>query len=226
MPTREEMLVHLTAPERRPALLVVDVQNSFADPELLASWGTPPEALELVASAVAGTDRLVGLARAAGVPVIWIELASDPARPWRASAWLRTGDPDTPYGPDEPCVAGTEGARWYGVEPGAGEARVAKRGYSGFHGTGLADLLHEQGIDWVTVAGLTTECCVAATAVDAFQHGYPVVVATDAVAAYDLEVQRAALNQLELTSAVLASSADLQRTWASWGAARLTGAHR
>jgi nicotinamidase-related amidase len=91
----------------RPALVVVDMQRSFADPALIAPYAPSPGALDAVAAAVTATADLVRAARDSGVPVVWVELGSDPARRWRASQWLRTGDPDAPYGPDEPCVLGT-----------------------------------------------------------------------------------------------------------------------
>jgi nicotinamidase-related amidase len=211
---RERQLSFLSAPERRPALLVVDVQRSFGDPGFLASYGLDERASALVESAVTGVERLVEAGRAAGVPVVWIELASDPARPWRSSAWFRDGDLDAPFGPDEPCVIGTPGAQWYGVAPAEGEQRVAKRHYSGFLGTGLETHLRASGVDCVVVAGLTTECCVAATATDAFQLGWPVVVPPDAVAAYDTRVHENALEQLALNVAVLSTVDEIARVWA------------
>ncbi|MFI5952776.1 cysteine hydrolase family protein [Cryptosporangium sp. NPDC051539] len=198
----------------RPALLVVDVQRSFGDPAFLAGYGLTPAASAAVASAVTTTASLVDAARAAGVPVIWVGLGTDPGAPWRASLWLRTGDPDASYGPDEPCLLGTPGADWYGLAPAAGETRVAKRGYSGFLGTGLEAHLRATGIDWVAVAGLTTECCVAATATDAFQLGWPVLLPTDAVAAYDTGMHEAALAQLALNVGVLTTTPELTARWA------------
>ncbi|WP_236794524.1 cysteine hydrolase family protein [Amycolatopsis sp. GM8] len=194
---RARQLDHLRG--RRPALLVVDVQRSFAGPGF-------EDAISVMA-------RLVDTARDRDVPVVWIELASDPANPWRASAWFRGGDADAPFGPDEPCVLGTPGAEWYRLAPAAGEPRVAKRGYSGFLGTDLENLLRAREIEWVAVAGLTTECCVTATATDAFQLGWPVLVPADAVAAHDPAVHENALGQLALNVAVLSSAEELAGIW-------------
>ncbi|TQS43916.1 cysteine hydrolase family protein [Cryptosporangium phraense] len=196
-----------------PALLVVDVQRSFGDPAFLAGHGLSPAASAAVEAAVTTTKTLVDAARARDVPVVWIGLGTDPATPWRASLWLRTGDPDAPYGPDEPCLIGTPGAEWYRVAPAPGETVVTKRGYSGFLGTGLESRLRDAGIGWVAVAGLTTECCVAATATDAFQLGWPVLLPTDAVAAYDPGMHEAALAQLALNVAVPTTAEDLTALW-------------
>lgn len=191
----------------RPALVVIDVQHSFADPELLEGWGLDASALEAVGAAVRTTADLVAAARASRVPVVWVELATDPARPWRASLWLRIGDPDAPLPADEPCVVGTPGAQWYGMAPAEGELRVRKRGYSGFRDTRLDPWLRDLGVDHLIVAGLTTECCVAATVFDAVQSEWPVLLVTDATAAYSAALHESALAQLALNAAVLVDAA-------------------
>jgi nicotinamidase-related amidase len=194
---------------RAGALLVVDVQRSFADLAFLGDYGLDSAAENALAAAVRATAALVGTARAAGVPVIWIELASDPDRLWAASNWLRGRGFDEPMGDDEPCVIGAPGAEWYGLSPAAGEPRVAKRHYSGFQGTDLHARLQELGVVWVAVAGLTTECCIAATATDAFQLDYPVLIPGDATAAYEVRVHENALEILALTAARVVSCDEL-----------------
>lgn len=198
----------------KPALLVVDVQRDFADPACLSALNLADAVLADLDAAVRAIAGLVDTARGLGVPVVWVELGSDPARPWRASNWLRAGDYDAPMGEDEPCVVGTPGAAWYGMEPTEGEMRVVKRGYSGFLGTDLdARLRGELGCDWLTVVGLTTECCVQATAQDALQLDWPVLIARDATAAYDETVHDVALAQLELNVAVLCGSDEVAALW-------------
>ena len=81
------------------------------------------------------------------------------------------------------CVAGSDGAQ---LHPALDTARVDvildkgtdrdTEGYSGFDGTELAALLRERGIDRVTVAGLATDYCVRATALDALREGFEVIV--------------------------------------------------
>jgi nicotinamidase-related amidase len=191
------------------ALLVVDVQRSFGDPAYLADYGLDDAESDALVAAIAATGRLVDVARDSGVPVFWIELASDPATPWGSSNWLRGGDPSV-MAADEPCIVGTPGADWYGVSPAAGEPRILKKHYSGFHQTSLDELLQSSGVEWVVVAGLTTECCIAATATDAMQNGYPVLIPTDATAAYEVRIHENALEQLALSVARLTTVADLE----------------
>jgi nicotinamidase-related amidase len=213
---RDRQLAAL-APEAG-ALIVVDVQRSFGDPGHLASYGLDAAAEAAVAAAVTRCAALVEAARRRGVPVYWVELGTPADERWRASAWLNTGDPDAPVGPDEPCVLGTPGAEWYGMTPLAGEPRIVKRGYSGFVGTGLGDRLTADGVGWVAVAGLTTECCVAATATDAFQRGWPVLLVDDATAAYADDIHRAAVTSLALNVAVVVDTAEVEGVWAGHAA--------
>lgn len=211
--TDELREAQLSSLGHRPALVVVDVQRDFGDPAQLADYGLTTEALADLDAALTRIGDLIDAARAGGVPVVWVELGSDPARPWHSSSWLRSGDYGAPMGPDEPCVLGTPGAEWIVRQPADGELRVVKRGYSGFLGTDLEAQLRRAGHDWLTVVGLTTECCVAATAQDAMQLDWPIVIAQDATAAYDLDVQKAALLQLSLNVGVLADVDEVTALW-------------
>ena len=206
----------LAALENLPgALLVVDVQRSFADPAYLGDYGLDEAASASVVDAIATIARLVDAARSLGVPVVWIELGSQPGRVWRSSGWLRGAPLDAAMSPDEPCVVGTPGAEWYGLEPADGEIRVVKRVYSGFFETGLEQRLRDAGVEWVAVTGLTSECCVAATATDAMQLDFPVVIASDATAAYDVRINTNALEQLALNVGRIVTSTDLEHLLAS-----------
>jgi nicotinamidase-related amidase len=56
---------------------------------------------------------------------------------------------------------------------------------SAFHGTDLHARLTSIGVDTLILAGCTTSCCVRATAVDAMQYGYRVLLAREAVGDFD-----------------------------------------
>src|SRR3954467_546258 len=60
-------------------------------------------------------------------------------------------------------------------------------GYSGFDGTDLATILRDRGIDKVTVAGLATDYCVRATALDALREGFAVTLDTAASRGIDAQ---------------------------------------
>ena len=87
----------------------------------------------------------------------------------------------------EHCVAGTPGAELHAALDAARVDVIvdkgkdpATEGYSGFDGTNLAALLRDRGIDRVTVAGLATDYCVRATALDALREGFAVTLDTAA----------------------------------------------
>ena len=203
----------LTALRGQPgALLVVDVQRSFADPGHLRHLDKAVRAR--VAAAVEATARAVEAARRSGVTVVWTQLRVPPDDVWPASNWFRGIGEDDPWPNEwEPCVEGTAGVEWYRVEPAAGEAVVPKRTYDGFHGTALADVLAGAGAEWLAVAGLTSECCVLATAGGAFTRGFPVVVVAEATTAYEAAAHEAALLVFSLTCAVVAGLDDVAAVW-------------
>ncbi|GAA3816252.1 cysteine hydrolase family protein [Cellulomonas soli] len=195
----------LPGPVEQGAVVVIDVQRSFADPAFLPWVGAA--GLEAVAAAVATTARLVAGAREQGVPVVWVALEQDPSEPWDTSLWLRRVPADAVWpGADEPCVAGTPGAQWFGVAPEPAETVVRKTRYSGFVGTTLATELQAAGVTWFVAAGLTTECCVGSTVWDGFQRGWRTVVASDATAAYDPDVHTTTLRVLAENAAVVATT--------------------
>jgi nicotinamidase/pyrazinamidase len=89
--------------------------------------------------------------------------------------------------------------------------------YSGFfdnhrrRATGLGDWLRQQGVREVLVAGLATDYCVRATAMDALDLGFRVTLAVDACRGVGLgpdDVARA-LTELQAAGARLATTASL-----------------
>jgi len=87
----------------------------------------------------------------------------------------------------------------------------ATEGYSAFDGTDLARRLRDDGIRRVFVAGLATDYCVKATAIEARQHGFEVVVVTDAIAAVAVETgdERRALEAMRAAGCALATSEEI-----------------
>ena len=169
----------------RTALIVVDVQNDFADPEgSLAVAGGP----EVVAAA----NAEVAAATAAGAPVFYTQ-------DWHPA--------DTPHfekdGGTWPvhCVQDTWGAQLHPDLHVRGEVvRKGEHGEDGYSGftmkdpvsgasvpTPLADALRARGVERLVVLGLATDYCVRATALEGREQGWPVEVPWAAVRAVDLE---------------------------------------
>jgi nicotinamidase/pyrazinamidase len=167
------------------ALLVVDVQNDFADPAGSLS--------------VRGGDAIIPILNAeirraieAGVPVLYTQ-------DWHP--------PDTPHFAKDGgvwpvhCVRDTWGAALHPQLTAAGptvrKGVDGQDGYSGFsvrdptsgvtQETVLEPMLRERGIERVVIGGLATDYCVKATALDAVNLGFETAVLTDAIAAVDLE---------------------------------------
>jgi nicotinamidase-related amidase len=153
---------------KRPALVVVDMSVGFTDP------ASPLHCdLEEVVSEI---ERLLVATRAARLPVVYTTVAYDEAGKQTAAVFIDK----------VPALLTLEaGSRWVEIDPRlapkAGETVVKKLFASAFYRTPLASLLAAQQCDGLIVTGASTSGCVRATAVDALQHGYRVVVPREAV---------------------------------------------
>ena len=186
------------------ALVVVDVQNDFADPRGSLSVKGGDDIVPRV-------NELVAAARAADATVAYTQ-------DWHP--------PDTPHFAKDGgiwpvhCVRDTWGAAFH---PGlAVDGEVVRKGtggedgYSGFTmrdpvsdqeaSTGLDERLRAHGVDTVVVVGLATDYCVKATALDAVRLDYPTTVVRDCIAAVDVEPGdgERALRELEVAGVTLA----------------------
>jgi nicotinamidase/pyrazinamidase len=181
------------------ALLVVDVQNDFADPAGSLSVRGGPEV-------VRAANAEVQAALAAGALVVYTQDWHPPETPHftaQGGVW------------PVHCVGGTWGAELHPELTVAGH-RVHKGtggedGYSGFtmrhptdgdeRGTGLAELLAEHAVTHVVIVGLATDYCVRATALDALRLGFAATVLRRAVAAVDVAPGDGAAALIELVAA-------------------------
>ena len=169
---------------RRPALIVVDMSVGFTDPSSPLHCD-----LEDVVGAI---GSLLGAARAARLPVLYTTVAYDDAGKERASVFIDK----------VPALLTLEaGSRWVEIDPrlapAGGEPVVRKLFASAFFGTPLASMLAAQQVDGVIVTGASTSGCVRATAVDALQHGYRVVVPREGVADRQAGPHEAALFDID-----------------------------
>ena len=166
------------------AIIVVDVQNDFADP---AGGLSVAEGAEVVPA----LNREVARARASGALVVYTQDWHPPSTPHFAK--------DGGIWPVH-CVAGSWGAE---LHPGlivdgpiVRKGTNGEDGYSGFTmrdpttgaeaPTELEELLQAHGARRVVIGGLATDYCVKATALDARRLGHPTSVLADAIRAVDL----------------------------------------
>lgn len=171
--------------DARTGLIVVDVQNDFADP---AGSLSVPGGAEVVPVANAEVEA----ATAAGAFVVYTQ-------DWHPRETPHFKD----FGGVWPvhCVAETWGAEFApGLEVRGDVIRKGSNGEDGYSGFTMRDpqtaetiptplnaLLKTRGIEQVVVIGLATDYCVKATALDAITLGYGVTVLRDGVRAVDLK---------------------------------------
>jgi isochorismate hydrolase len=82
------------------------------------------------------------------------------------------------------------------IERRPSDVEVVKKRYSAFFGTQLAQLLKSVPCSHLVIGGVNTHACVRATAVDAFQLDYKVILAVDSIASYDDEYHRESIRYL------------------------------
>ena len=168
------------------ALVVVDVQNDFADPKgsLSVEGGT---------AIIPTINAEIAAARESGGLVVFTQDWHPPSTPHFAK--------DGGIWPVH-CVANTWGAELYPDLHAPKDAPLVRKGvngedgYSGFttrdpvtgetKPTELEAILRDRGIETIVVCGLATDYCINATALDARRLGFPTFVLLEAMRAVDL----------------------------------------
>ncbi len=146
------------------ALVVVDMQNDFADPKGALFVPQAPATLPVITG-------LLQRARAAGARVVYTQ------------DWHSPDDPEFAIWPKH-AVAESWGAEILSeLKPHTGDTVIKKTRYDGFYGTPLDHWLHYWCIRNVVVCGTVANICVLHTAGSAALRWYQVVVPEDAVSA-------------------------------------------
>ena len=162
------------------ALLVIDVQRFFIDPD---SQSFVPTSRAIMPN----IKRLIDKFRELGQPVIFTRHAYlDDEDPGIMDLWwgdsIRDSDPLSYIShkllplPDEPVIRKTR--------------------YSAFIGTGLEAMLRERGIETVLITGVVTHLCCESTAREAFMKDFAVYMAIDGTASYSEELHISSLRGL------------------------------
>lgn len=129
----------------KAVLLVVDVQVGV----MAQAW----DAARVIGKVALAVER----ARAAGVPVIWVQHIN------------------------HELVTGSPAWQWVSeLVPAAGETRVHKRYNSAFEATELDAVLAQLGATHIVLAGASTNWCIRATAYGALDRGYDLTLVSDA----------------------------------------------
>jgi nicotinamidase-related amidase len=166
----------LTTLDPVPALVVIDLQQGIVSGP--------------VASAVPPAVALARAFRRHGLPVVLVNVTG--RAPGRTDAG--NGRPGASR-PDGALPSGwADIIDELGRQPG--DHLITKRRRSAFHDTGLDTLLRDLAVTQVVLAGVSTSSGVESTARSAHDHGYHVVLATDAMADPDPGCHRHSLTRV------------------------------
>jgi nicotinamidase/pyrazinamidase len=161
----------------RDCLLAVDLFTDFSHED-------GDRLLESLRERSTGLVRAIEDARSSSLPVIY---ANDTFGIWNGDARQLV----------RRALDGPGGDVLAQVAPRDEDAFVVKPRYSAFDLTPLELVLAEHETERILLVGMTTEMCVAQTAIDARERDYKVTVITDACAAVDPELEQTALRYLE-----------------------------
>jgi maleamate amidohydrolase len=191
----------------RPALIVVDVNLGFTDPE-------SPLVCDLE-DVVAAIQRLLREMRRAGFPVVYTTVSYTKGDKRTAAAFIDK----------VPALLTLEaGSRWVEIDPRIAplpdEPVLNKLFASAFYGTALASFLAANGCDSLIVTGASTSGCVRATVVDALQHGYRPIVPREAVGDRNPAAHEANLYDMDTKYADVVSLGEVLAHLDEVGAAR------
>lgn len=195
----------------KTALLVVDVQVDFAAAHgVLGRVGVDMAPAEPVIDRI---EAMIAGARAAGATIGFMRVVTRPETDSIAlTTWMaRRGR----AGGEAICREEGGGADYYRVTPQPGDIEISKLKYSSFWGTDLDEQLRGRGIDTLVIAGITTDCCVDATARDAFHRDYHVFVVSDGCTAYDDSLHNGSLHSMSEHCVLLTTSDAVVEEWAS-----------
>ncbi|MEH7383456.1 isochorismatase family protein [Bacillus sp. JJ1533] len=152
----------------KPVIIVVDFMKGFTSVECALGSDLDNE--------VNATKGLLDIARGNKIPVIFTTVCYEPH--FKDGAYFVEKVPA--------LKVLTQGSKWTEIDERLGrreneEPLIVKKFASSFFGTNLASILASENVDTTIITGCTTSGCVRATAVDALQHGYRVVIPEECV---------------------------------------------
>ncbi|MHC4403695.1 MAG: cysteine hydrolase family protein [Planctomycetota bacterium] len=200
----------------RTALLVVDMQRGFLDPDAALEV---PEGRQIIPN----VRRLVDLCRRKRVPVVFTEFV------YATSVPCLRGDPfgiehlpaepgkPTGFGsPSDNCLIGpVAGAGPNSADtvpdlaPRPDELVIRGHTYDKFYGTPLDLALRGRDVRYLIITGVVTDVCVNSTLMSAANRDYRVTAVTDGVATLWPEIQEACFQVWKRKFARLRTTAEL-----------------
>lgn len=178
----------LTVLEPNCALIVIDLQRNIVD----------APAIQSAARAVVELSAAMAAAfRSHDLPVVLVNVTG--AAPGRTERRRPQ--------PTERSARGADLADELDVQPG--DHLITKRRRSAFHDTGLDTLLRDLGVTQVVLAGISTTSGVEGTARAAYDHGYHVVLAVDAMLDADAQAHANSVQRIFPKLGETAASAEI-----------------
>lgn len=172
----------LTTIDDNTALVLIDLQNG-----IMSAPATPHSAADVLARSV----ELAEVFREHGAPVVLVRVSRAPNGidwvPGRTEQGGRTSNGTPPQGWDQ-IVDDLAGH--------AGDIVVTKRNWGAFYGTDLDLQLRRRGVTQIVLGGVATSIGVDSTARAAFEHGYHVTLATDAMSDLDADAHRHSVEKI------------------------------
>ena len=157
---------------RRTAIVVMDLQKGIV---------VLPAAPHSAANVVARSNELLAAARSAGAQAVLVHVGRSPdggdALKMAVDKPMHTGAPPPPdwseFVPE--------------LDRQPGDIVILKRQWGAFYGTELDLQLRRRGIKTIILCGIATPFAVESTARDAYERGYELVFAEDAMAGRNAE---------------------------------------
>jgi ureidoacrylate peracid hydrolase len=196
------------------ALLLVDVQNDFAaDGGAMHREGRD---VSMAQAMVPRLGRLLEVARAAKVRVVWIRNVYNTGPNWYLSeVWLEQARRrrNGAYIDYPVCEPNEWNGDFYQIRPKPDEVVVTKHRYGAFESTDLDLVLRSQGVRTVIMTGIATNVCVETTARQAFLRDYYVVFVSDCTATYSQAQHEATLFNIDQFFGQVVTSQEVMACW-------------
>ena len=180
---------------QRPALLIVDFVNGFANPDQFGG-GNIGEAIE-------NTRELLAAARTLSLPVAFTRVVY--ADDGSDAGVFTMKAPALKQLTEESFISQIVDQ----LKPKDGEYIVRKTQPSAFFGTNLTAWYVSRGVDTLVVAGCTTSGCVRASVIDSMSYNFRTVVASNCVGDRALGPHEANLFDMEQKYADLMTSSEI-----------------
>lgn len=183
--------------EINPALLVIDMQNGFVSRG--GSYDLMGLNISKYSDVVPSLKQLIGFCRKVKIPIFY----SQAVREESGIDLLTRSHRILPKSREERikrrpiCIRGSWDAEIVEeLKPNFDDHVVIKRRDSVFQDTEVEVWLRSLGIDSIIFAGIDTSICVESSLRDAFNHGYDIVLISDATASNNLNHYNSTLDNI------------------------------